>query len=201
MKHPVIFPMLLLCFMLSLCACGQKEPDPPGTMPPPAPAENPRDVTWNFQKNAIGLTIISSSNLNVVQGVPHSVSICLYQTENPDLLKAKAETEEGLRELLLCKSSPPERFQAQQIYVQPNTIVEKMLDRAENAKYLAVVAGFNILNSKQSFSIIPIPLQTTKTKGWNIFTQTSVYSVADMEARIDLSSESVYLQGIERVQK
>lgn len=201
MKHPITFPILVLCFMFSLCACGKKEAAPPGTMPPPTPAENPQSVTWNFQKNAISLTIIASNNLNVVQGIPHAVSICLYQTENPDLLKAKAETEEGLRELLLCKSNPPERFQAQQIYVQPNTTVETMLDRAENAKYFAVVAGFNILNSKQSFSIIPIPLQTEKAQPWKVLSQKKVYSVADMEARIDLSSESVYLQGIERVQK
>lgn len=201
MKHPIAFPILLLCSMLLFTACGKKEAAPPGTMPPPAPAENPKDVTFSFQKNAISLTIIASSNLNAVHGVPHTVSICLYQTENPDLIKAKAETEEGLRELLACKSNPPERLQAQQLYIQPNTTTETALDRAENAKYLAVVAGFNVLNSKQCFNIIPIPLSTEKANPWKILSQKKVYNVADMEARIDLSSESVYLQGIERVQK
>ena len=201
MKYPAKLPIIFLCCMLLVSACGKKEPAPPGTMPPPAPAQDPQNVTWNFQKNAISLTIIASNNLNTVQGMPHAVSICLYQTENLDLLKAKAENEEGLRELLSCKSNPPERFQAQQIYVQPDSTTEITLDRAENAKYFAVVAGFNILNPEKCFSIIPIPLHEEKTERWKVFASTTMYSVPEMETRIDLSSESVYLQGIERVQK
>jgi len=190
----------LMLLMLGLSACGGKQ-DPPGTMPPPAPAARPQDVTWNFQKDAITLTVIASEDLNKILNESHAVSICLYQTENPDALKAKAETIQGLRELLECKSSPPERLQAQHIYVQPGSVVGKTLDRAEKAKYLAVVAGFDVLNPATCFSIIPFPLHTESTGQMTFFFSQKVYNAAEVEARIDLSSESVHLQGIERVQK
>lgn len=200
MKQVFTLSIISLCLMFFLCACG-KTPDPPGTMPPPAPVDRPQDVAWIFQKDAISLTIIASDDLNITHGEPRAVSICIYQTESPDLLEAKAETEQGLRELLLCKSNPPERFQAEQIYVQPGSIIEETLDRAEGAKYFAVVAGFNVLNPITCFSIIPIPLNIEKTRQWTILFSKENYNAAEMEARIDLSSESVYLQGTERVQK
>lgn len=199
MKSAIIIPLIALCLTLFLSACGSKQ-EPPGTMPPPSPVDKPQDIAWIFQKNAISIVILASEDLNMVQNEAHAVSICLYQAESPDLLKTKAETEQGLRELLLCKSNPPERIQAQRIYVQPGRMIQRQLDRAEKAKYFAVVAGFDVLRTETCFSIIPIPVQKGTRREWLILT-TETFNAAEMEARIDLSSESVYLQGIERVQE
>lgn len=205
MKNTQIY-ILIFCLCLSFFAFGnsisyakKKEKLPPGTMPM-TPASTPQDITWTFEKNAISLHIESTENLNTVNNEAHTVSLCIYQSPDSNTLQALAQSEEGIKELLQCKSIPPDRLQATQLYIQPQTTQDIKMDRAENAKFIAVVAGFNQLSSQNCFAIFPFPVHT-ETKRKMLIKKETFYYPAKLEARIDLTTDSVQLQGVENVQK
>lgn len=184
----------------SLISCGKKDTaPPPGTMPV-VPVATPQEVVWTFEKNAITLHIESAENLNYVNNEAHTVSLCVYQSPDSNSVQTLAQTEEGLKELLKCQSASPDRLQATQFYVPPATSLEQSLDRAEGAKFLIVVAGFNQLTTQNCFAIFPFPMHTQTERKYLVKKET-LYSPGKLDARIDLTADSINLQGVENVQK
>lgn len=204
MKKNLIY-IVTFCLSLSLMGFAntisfakKKKDTPPGTMPLTA-ASTPDDVVWTFEKNAITLHINSVENLNTVNNEAHTVSLCIYQSPDSNSIQAFSQSEDGLKELLQCKSAIPERLQATQFYIQPNTSLDTKIDRAEGAKFIAVVAGFNQLTAQNCFAIFPFPVHTEKQR--KIIRKETLYYPGKLDARIDLTADSVKLQGVENVQK
>lgn len=139
----------------------------------------------------------ASGDLNLTDGQPHAVSLCIYQMKTVEPLTARAATREGLIELLQCRADPAESVKATHRYVQPGEEAFFPLDRADGARFIAVVAGYDHLEPQASFRSAPIPMHGENSHTWYLMPHT-VYSPGLMQADIRLDAAHIELKGNER---
>ncbi|MDR2162159.1 MAG: type VI secretion system lipoprotein TssJ [Desulfovibrio sp.] len=186
---------LLLCLLL-LAACGGKDTGAPD-IPPPPPATDPTKVIWQADPQGLRLRITTSGDLNKQDGVPLGLSLCLYQLGDKVRFEALAQTASGLDSLLDCAVDKADARSAKEFLLQPGQSLEMTLERAEQAKYLAVVAGYFHLKPDLSTFVFPYLLHS-ETEGWIPFFRDTVYSAAQMDIIINLNETSVDVKGVER---
>lgn len=190
--------MWRILFLLSTLLLGGCGGAPANPVPPPEPVERPQDVVWAWAPNGITVHLLASDELNMKDGQPHAISLCIYQMQTLDALTARAATREGLVELLQCRADPAESVKATHRYVQPGEEAHFSIDRAENARFIAVVAGYDHLNPQASFRTVAIPMHGEPHRRWYLQSYTT-YSPGLLDATIHLDAEQVDLKGVERV--
>jgi type VI secretion system VasD/TssJ family lipoprotein len=191
------FLSALLCLLIAACS-GDKATRPP-TVPPPLPVEDPSQVVWDAKPGGLTLHLISSIGLNEMGGTPLGLSLCVYQVADVKRFKALSTTADGLDALQECTVDAADAVTAKRFWMQPGEYREVVMDRAERAKNLAVVAGYAHLKPELSAAVIPFLLHSEK-EGYIPFFRTTVYSAASMEIIINLTDSAVSIKGIERDQ-
>ena len=132
--------MVLLLTMLSSCASLGMQPE------------------WNYEKDAISLYYRSDSYLNSYQGNPHTIMLCVYQLRDPNAFNQLIGEEEGLSKLLECGRFDPSVTSAKRLTIYPRTEKTESLDRAENTKYVGIVAGYYSLQKERAVRFYEVPL-------------------------------------------
>jgi type VI secretion system VasD/TssJ family lipoprotein len=115
--------LLMVAVMLSACAGG-----------------TPADV--KYKEKAIHVNLTADSRLNLHQGSPHALVLCLYQLKDPNAFNQLVEEKDGLLKLLDCSRFDASVANAKRIIIQPGQVEKQDLDRAEGAKYVALAAGY-----------------------------------------------------------
>jgi type VI secretion system VasD/TssJ family lipoprotein len=128
--------------LLILAACSATQ------LPPPQ---------WTYQKDAIRLHIKADGNLNLADNEAHTLSLCIYQLSDPNVFNQLANDQDGLYKLLNCGLFGAGAAAARRVIVQPGQVLEMTLDRAEGARYVAFVAGYNILQRARIVKMVQIP--------------------------------------------
>lgn len=126
MRSSVLVICLTLCAFLFSCAGAPKEP-----------------VKWGYEKDAIVIHAKADKMLNYKDKKAHALVICVYQLTTPNAFNRLADSRQGLYELLECSVFDPASVAgSKQIVVNPGKDVNVKLDRAEGARYVALVAGY-----------------------------------------------------------
>lgn len=180
--------ILVIVWLLAFnpIACGGKskkkeKPPLPETALPGAPQ-------WGFGSNAISLRLQAADTLNQYENKPHTLSICVYQLQDPNSFKDMSQTEEGLIKLLSCKNFGKGCAGVNRIIIQPGETREMKLDRAEGAKFVGLVAGYFDLKPDRAVLLLDIPVLSYK-KGL-IFK--SDYQVpGDLDIRLNLGPNAL----------
>jgi type VI secretion system VasD/TssJ family lipoprotein len=159
MKRSVIHTLFLCCLLLGLSGCGGSQPDPKKLNP-----------QWDYDPEGVKLRYKADMRLNEYDGQGHTVSLCIYQLTQPNAFNNMIKTQDGLLKLLECKNFDPTVVYFEHVFVEPGQDQLKIMDRAEGATYLAVVAGYNELNPQQSTRLFKYPIEE-ETKGF--FTTTT----------------------------
>lgn len=181
---------------LWLAGCGGAPPPDPFHAPP-APSEDPAKVTWNLEQNGVRLLVETADDLNRQKDLPLGLTMCVYQLRDFAALQHMALTPKGIDALLNCSmDTGKDVVSAREWTLQPGQTLEVTMDRAESARYMAVVAGFAHLRPELCFAVQPFPLHQESQGFW----RTKVYSAAPVDVLIRLSAESIILTGVERVQ-
>lgn len=183
----------LLC-CLTLQGCGGSAPAT--QPPPPAPAERPGDVVWALEPGGLRCRMEASPDLNRDDDVTLGLTLCLYQLKEYDTFSNKAATPDGLDELLQCRPDAAQAQSARLFQLQPGATRDEVMDRAEHARYLGVVAGYAHLRPDQCAVVLPFPLHTD-TEG--VIFRSTVYSAAPVQVLIRLGESSLSVTGAERV--
>lgn len=158
-KLSAVAPLLLACLLLGAAGCGGSPPDPKLTNP-----------QWTYDPGGVKLRYRADARLNEYDGLGHTVSLCIYQLTQPNSFNNLIKTQDGLLKLLECKSFDQTVVYYEHLFVEPGQDQLKIMDRAENATYLAVVAGYNELNPQLSTRLFKYPVDE-ETKGF--FTTTT----------------------------
>lgn len=171
--------MLALCAAAALAAgCSWFSSPPP---PEPTPLEKAHDaeeklraakddlkkqypqpqVKWTFAAKAIELRFKASAGLNMYSGEPHTVVVAIYQMSDPNVFNTYRSSREKLAEIM-----EPHRFDQSvtafdQFYLQPGEERVIHLDRAENSRFVAVVAGYFNADPDQVTRLFEIPVTTS----------------------------------------
>lgn len=122
-RNFTILFVLMVAVMVCACAGG----------PPPE---------VNYKEKAIHLNLTADPRLNLHQGSPHALVLCLYQLKDPNAFNQLLEEKDGLLKLLDCSRFDPSVGTARRIVIQPSQVEKQDIDRAEGAKYVAIAAGY-----------------------------------------------------------
>jgi len=116
---------------------------------PPAPVE--------YEKGAIKLTLTADPKLNLYQGNYHTLLLCLYELKDPNAFNQLVDEADGFARLMECSRFDPSVAYVKRVILQPGSRVKEELDRAEGAKYLALVAGYFEVQKERPLRLYRIP--------------------------------------------
>lgn len=142
-----ILPFVCLMMML-LGACASQAPPP----------------DWTYEKDAIAVHLEADTKLNYDEGVPHTLMVCFYQLKDPNAFNQLSDDSDGIYKLLECDLFDSAVATAKRTIVRPGKKNDFHLDRAEGAKYVAVVAGYYVLEKERMIKLYEIPI-VVKKKG------------------------------------
>lgn len=125
MQHKLILFLTLMFSSLLFCA---KKPDP---IP-----------VWNFEPDGISLHYKADKLLNAFNDEPHTVVMIVYQLTGIDTFNNLAKNENGIKKLLREESFDQTVVSIDRVIVQPNDIKTLVVDRAEKARWVGIVAGY-----------------------------------------------------------
>lgn len=143
--------------LLLLTACAAKQ------LPPPQ---------WTYEKDAIRMHVKADDKLNLDEGEAHTLLLCAYQLSDPNTFNQLSNDQDGLYKLLECSLFGSGAAASKRMIIQPGQDINLTLDRAEGARYVAVVAGYYILEKDRMVKMVDIPefvekkgfLKKTKTR-------------------------------------
>lgn len=143
-----IFCGVLCIFFLSACAAT----------PPPPP-------NYSYGKDGIEVHIQSDPRLNMNQGSPHTLLICVHQLRDPNTFNRLTGDTNGIYTLLECSQFDSSVTHSKRIIVQPGQKVSYTLDRAEGTKYVGVGAGYYNVRKKDVIRLYEVPIVTRSLGG------------------------------------
>jgi type VI secretion system VasD/TssJ family lipoprotein len=141
----------LVCFLIApfifSCASAPVEP-----------------VKWGYEKDAIELHLKADKQLNFKDKKAHALVICVYQLISPNAFNQLSGSRNGLYSLLECSVFDPTGVAvSKQIVVNPGKDMDIKLDRAEGAKYVALVAGYYTIDKDKITRLYQIPDVTERS--------------------------------------
>jgi len=139
--------LLLICFV----GCSSKK----------MPSSPPQ---FHFEQDAVRIHLEASPQLNVFDGTPHTLFMCIYELTDPNMFNTYLENPTGISDLLACNRFDPSVVNFKRAIIQPGAIQEIVLDRAEGAHYVGIVAGYFLLSKEKAVRLFSIPI-LTETKG------------------------------------
>lgn len=121
-------------------------------------------VKFVAEANALNIEIVASDNLNLVDGSPHALVLTVYHLVDRAQFDHLARNEEGIVELLEGAPFDDRSVRAvKQIDIQPGMRGIVTLDRPDNGRFVALVAGYNNPKTHSSVAVHSYPIaQFTK---------------------------------------
>lgn len=151
-------------FIIALCAallsgCAEESPAP-------ATKQQAIDqVTAPFAQGAITLAIQTDPDLNAVHGIANSCTLLVIQAQQANTLSKLLSNPFALKSLFSAAGAQDEILKVDRYAAMPGQRTTLHIDRSENTRYLAVVAGYYPFPQKQHMALIRIPV-TTESSGW-----------------------------------
>ena len=139
--------MAVLSLSSLLLSCGGKDAVPPR-------------LDFAYEKGAVVLHLKADPKLNLYQGSPHTLSLCIYQLRDPNGFNQLAGDQAGLYKLLECSRFDGTVAMATRLDVQPGTESTRALDRAEGAEYVGLVGGYFALDKEKILRLFKVPIVT-----------------------------------------
>lgn len=132
-----------MCALLTLFACSKKEMTPP---------------QWTYENDAVKIEVVADPMLNLDNKKAHTLFTCFYQLKDPNGFNQLCSDQNGLYKLLACKVFDPSVASSKHLIVNPGETTTIVMNRAENAKYLAIVAGYYTLEKERITRLVEIPV-------------------------------------------
>jgi type VI secretion system VasD/TssJ family lipoprotein len=117
---------------------------------------------WQYEKEAITLHLKADADLNLEEGSPHTLLLCVYQLKDPNVFNQLAGDDDGIYKLLECELFDVAVATSKKLIARPGQDMNFVFDRAEGAKYVAVVAGYYVLQKDRMIRLFEIPVVTEK---------------------------------------
>jgi type VI secretion system VasD/TssJ family lipoprotein len=145
-----------------------------------ASSPSPQMMQPAFQQQAIKLNLKADARLNLYQNSPHTLLVCVYQLIDPNGFNQLADEPSGLAKLMECGRFDPSVASAKRLVIQPGSEVREVVDRAEGAKYLALAAGYYLVQKSKPFRLYRLPVPAGKGETFTIDTYLGPQSIQDM---------------------
>lgn len=161
-------------FCMAVVACASQPVAPPSQ--------------WRYEKEAVHVHLRADPQLNLYQGNPHTLLVCIYQLRDPNAFNQLSQEENGLYKLLECGSFDSSVANAKRLIVHPGQEMVTDLDRAEGARYVAVVAGYYTVERDGMVRLYDVPWYV-ETSGF--LGQTKVAKPGPLKIELVLGSQQI----------
>lgn len=132
--------LALLCLSLLLSSCALSPPE------------------WKMDHDAVVLNMEADNKLNYSNGKAHALRFVIYQLDSPNSFNQLVEDEEGLKQLLQSTVYDSNVHAVEDIVVYPGSDVSYRIDRAEGARYIGIVAGYQGLIKDRVAKVYEVPV-------------------------------------------
>lgn len=149
------------------------------------------EPTWGYGPKGVKITYKAVKLLNAYEDKPHALLMVVYQLSESNQFKKLSQYEDGLRQLLEAKGTDPTFMAVRKVYVEPGQTKTLVLDRAEKARWVGVVAGYYALEPGKVTALFEIP-HTVETKG--LIRRKRVAEVRPLEVTLILGEQAVQEQ-------
>ncbi|MEZ8082865.1 type VI secretion system lipoprotein TssJ [Enterovibrio norvegicus] len=178
---------LLAMLLFGLTACSSSD-ELAEELPPSA--EHPNQMLWTKQKSAVSYHIQADERLNVNNDAPTSLMLCVYQLTDSAEFVQFSQSEQGVRQLLECERFGPSVAFYQRLYLQPGLTLSDVMDRHEAVRFLAVVAGYWNLDTKNVTQLYAFPTDYTTTG--SLLWETDHYRPGKLAVRLKAGEQSLW---------
>jgi type VI secretion system VasD/TssJ family lipoprotein len=119
---------------------------------------------WTPELESVQIHFKTGRDLNVDrEGKSSALHVCVYQLTAEDAFNSAAADKEKVKTLVECREKLSDEFmEFKEVTLQPLMHVTHFLDRAELAKYIGIIAGYNEKESKVVREIKTV----SEKKGW-----------------------------------
>ncbi|HUT55354.1 MAG TPA: type VI secretion system lipoprotein TssJ [bacterium] len=148
-------PLGLVLFLLALALCF------PGCTPKKQKVEELKK--WPFESKGIRLSYKADPNLNMYNEQSHTLAVCVYQLIDPNAFNALKIDQAGVVKLLECKRFDESVASSEKLIIHPGDEETVAFDRAEDARFFALVGGYYNLwpGHVSKLMLIPVRIETT----------------------------------------
>lgn len=181
--------------LIFLASCQQATQPKPWESPQNAPS--PEAVHWNYMPKGLALNIEALSFLNYSEGFAYNLMLCTYQLSAPAAFQELAATPGGIHKLLQCERFDPAVVQVERHFIQPGEKRTLLLDRAEGARHVGLVAGYNQPEPGLVTRLYTFPLTSHRRHGWWPWSS-RVYNPGTLSLDLLLDDRSLQLMGVEK---
>jgi type VI secretion system VasD/TssJ family lipoprotein len=122
---------------------------------------------WPFEARGIKISYKADLELNLYQNKPHTLFVCIYQMKDPNAFNELRLDRTGLMKLLECKRFDQGVSSSESLIVHPGDEETIVFDRAEDARFVGVVAGYYSLWPVNVTKLVLVPVKIEKS-GWLI---------------------------------
>ena len=173
----VIFQRNVLFILLSLLlfSCGSKEPKP--------------QPEWVFKPQGIEISYQADIMLNEFKGSSHALQIVIYQFDNINKFVELSEYKDGIKTMLKAQNFDPSVQAVKKVFVDPGDTNKLVMDRAEKARWVGIVAGYFDLVPGRVTSFFEIPYKIEK-QGM-IFFKKEVAVISDLKVNLMLKEHEI----------
>jgi type VI secretion system VasD/TssJ family lipoprotein len=187
------FFILAAALVFGLTACqGAPQAAKPYAIPQNAP--RPDQVKWTYLPGGLILNVKADNELNPFEGFSHNLMLCVYQLSGPDLFQELAAGIGGIRKMLECAPFDPTVVHVARHFIFPGEEAALVMDRAEGARYVGLVAGYNDIQPGMVTTLYAFPV-SENSKGWSPWSK--VYNPGILTVDILLDTHSIQRIGVD----
>ncbi|EPL4526982.1 type VI secretion system lipoprotein TssJ [Enterobacter asburiae] len=122
-------------------------------------------VSAPFSQGAITLEVQTSPDLNALEGIANSCTLLVIQAQHASTLNKLLSSPARLKSLFSAAGAQDEILKVDRYAAMPGQSTTLHIDRNENTRYVAIVAGYYPFPQKQHMVLVAVPV-TTESQGW-----------------------------------
>lgn len=145
-------------------------------------------VAAPFSQGAIALDIQTDPDLNALQGIANSCTLLVVQAQKASTLNKLLSSPFALKNLFSAAGAQDDILKVDRYPAMPGQITTLHIDRSENSRYIAIVAGYYPFPQKQHMALVAIPVTTKNTGRWHPAWSAQL---APLSLKIRLGSNSI----------
>lgn len=179
-----VFSTALLLFITLLTGCSADQANNKIS----AKEQAVEQVTAPFEPGAIALNLTAEPGLNSWNEIANSCTVLVIQAQKTSSLNKILSNPAQLKSLFNGAGAEDDILKVDRYVAMPGQNTTLHIDRSENTRKVAIVAGYYPFPKKQHMALVSIPVTLTSTGWWT--TKWSAH-LSPLTLNVTLGSESI----------
>lgn len=145
-------------------------------------------VTAPFAQGAITLDVQTDPDLNALNGIANSCTLLVIQAQQSSTLNKLLSSPFALKSLFSAAGAQDEILKVDRYPAMPGQSTTLHIDRSENTRYIAIVAGYYPFPQEQHMLLVKVPVTSSSTGWWN---KTWQAQLSPLSLKLRLGSTSI----------